>query len=135
MMRNRSAQAGSSFHNRQSSPQPSAEFYMTNKRVVMTTAGSPAEARKLAHALIERRLAACVNIIPQISSVYRWEGKIEEAEEFLLLIKTTETAFESVRETIRELHSYDLPECISLLVEDGSVGYLNWIEESVGSSG
>jgi periplasmic divalent cation tolerance protein len=105
---------------------------MTDKRVVLTTSGSPDEARKLAHALVERRLAACVNIIPRISSVYRWQGKVEEAEEFLLLIKTTEAAFEQVRQTIRELHSYELPECIALPVEDGSLEYLKWIEDSVG---
>jgi len=104
---------------------------MTDKRVVLTTAGSAAEGRKLARALIERRLAACVNIIPSISSVYRWEGKVEEAEEFLLLIKTTDAAFERVRQAIRELHSYELPECISLSVEDGSLEYLKWIQESV----
>jgi periplasmic divalent cation tolerance protein len=105
---------------------------MTDKRVVLTTSGSPDEARKLAHALVERRLAACVNIIPRISSVYRWQGKVEEAEEFLLLIKTTESAFELVHQTIRELHSYELPECVALPVEDGSLEYLKWIEDSVG---
>ena len=108
---------------------------MTNKRLVLTTASSPEESRKIARALVESRLAACVNIVPKIESVYRWEGKVEEAQEYLLLIKTTAAAFSSVREKIQQIHSYDLPECISLLVEDGSVAYLNWIEESVGSSG
>ena len=97
----------------------------------MTTSGSPDEARKLARALVERRLAACVNIILRISSVYRWQGEVEEAEEFLLLIKTTEAAFERVRQTIRELHSYELPECIAIAVEDGSAEYLQWFAQSL----
>jgi periplasmic divalent cation tolerance protein len=104
---------------------------MTNKRLVLTTAGSHEEARQLANALVERRCAACVNIVPHIESIYRWEGKIEQAEEWLLLIKTTEAAFERLRETIRELHSYRVPECISLPIEAGSIPYLNWIEESI----
>ena len=82
---------------------------MTDKVLVLTTAGSEAEARKIANQLVERRLAACVNIIPRIQSVYRWEGKVETAEEFLLIIKTTKAR--STEEAIRELHSYELPEC------------------------
>ena len=83
---------------------------MTDKRLVLTTAGSEEEARKIAHALVERKLAACVNIVPQIESVYRWQGKVESAREWLLLIKTTSEKFSVVRDAIRELHSYDLPE-------------------------
>ena len=76
---------------------------MTDKRIVLTTAGSLEEARKLAHALVERRLAACVNIVPQIESVYRWQGKVENATEWLLLIKTTAERFAHVRDAIREV--------------------------------
>jgi len=83
--------------------------------------------------LVERRLAACVNIIPRIESVYRWEGKIEEAEEWLLLIKTAADAFELVCDAIRDLHSYQLPECICIAIERGSEAYLEWIGESVQS--
>jgi periplasmic divalent cation tolerance protein len=106
-------------------------FYMTDKKLVLTTAGSADEARKIALALVERKLAACVNIVPQIQSVYHWRGKIEEAQEWLLVIKTTDEAFESVRNAIKEVHSYELPECIAISVEDGSAEYLKWIGESV----
>jgi periplasmic divalent cation tolerance protein len=104
---------------------------MTNKRLVLTTASSPEESRKIARALVESRLAACVNIIPKVESVYRWEGKVEEAEEYLLLIKTTADAFAAVREKIQQLHSYEVPECIALSVDDGSPAYLKWIDDSV----
>jgi|SRR4051794_15746139 periplasmic divalent cation tolerance protein len=105
---------------------------MTDKVLVLTTSGSDAEARKIANELVERRLAACVNIIPRIQSVYRWEGKIESAEEFLLIIKSTKSRSVDVKAAIRELHSYDLPEYIVISIEDGSAEYLKWIEESVG---
>ncbi len=104
---------------------------MTDAKIVLTTTGSQEEARKIARALVDRRLAACVNIIPQVESIYRWQGKVEDAHEWLLLIKTTTAAFERVRDAIRELHSYDLPECISFSVENGSSAYLDWISESV----
>ncbi|HZP18275.1 MAG TPA: divalent-cation tolerance protein CutA [Terriglobales bacterium] len=104
---------------------------MTDKLLVLTTAGSEAEARKIAEGLVERCLAACVNIVPGVQSVYRWQGKIERSEEFLLLIKTAARREEQVRATIRELHSYELPECIAFRVESGSQEYLQWIEDSL----
>ena len=104
---------------------------MTDKRIVLTTASSEEEARKIAHHLVERSLAACVNLVPQITSIYRWQGKVEEAREWLLIVKTTAAAFAQVRDTIAEFHSYDVPECISLPIEDGSQNYLQWIGESV----
>lgn len=103
---------------------------MTDIRIVLTTAGSPQEAEKIARALVERRLAACVNVIPQIQSVYRWKEKIEQETEWLLIIKTRLNVFDSVRDAIKELHSYDLPECIMLDVSAGSEAYLNWIDEN-----
>ena len=104
---------------------------MTDKVLVLTTAGSEEEARKIATELVERRLAACANILPRIQSLYRWEGKVESAEEFLLIIKSTKARSAHVQAAIRELHSYDLPECIVLSIEGGSAEYLQWIEESV----
>ncbi len=104
---------------------------MTDKILVLSTAGTEAEAGTIARSLIERRLAACVNILPKIKSVYRWQEKIEESEEWLLVIKTTEKLFAEVQDTIKELHSYELPECISVKVDDGSVDYLKWVAESV----
>jgi periplasmic divalent cation tolerance protein len=103
---------------------------MSNARIVLTTAGSQEEAQKIAHALVDRRLAACVNIVPQVESVYRWQGKVESASEWLLVIKTQTSAFERVHNTIKELHSYDLPECLMLEVAAGSEEYLNWIVEN-----
>ncbi|HEU5414278.1 MAG TPA: divalent-cation tolerance protein CutA [Candidatus Angelobacter sp.] len=103
---------------------------MTDTRIVLTTAGSPQEAEKIARTLVERRLAACVNIIPQIQSVYRWKEKIEQETEWLLIIKTRLNIFDSVRDAIKELHSYDLPECVMLDVSDGSEAYLNWVSEN-----
>jgi periplasmic divalent cation tolerance protein len=104
---------------------------MTDKRIVLTTAGSEEEARKIATRLVERRLAACVNIVPQITSIYSWQGKVEESGEWLLVIKTIAAAFAEVSHVIKELHSYELPECICLALEDGSSAYLEWIAESV----
>jgi len=102
---------------------------MTDKRVVMTTAGSVDEARRIAETLIERKLAACVNIVPRVVSIYLWKGKTEEAEEWLLWIKTA-APFERVRDAILEIHSYELPECMSIAIDDGSPEYLRWLEES-----
>jgi periplasmic divalent cation tolerance protein len=104
---------------------------MTDKILVLSTAGSEAEANKIAHALVERRLAACVNVLPRVTSIYRWQEKIEQAEEWLLLIKTKEEVFIQVRDTIQELHSYELPECISVAIDDGSANYLQWVAEAV----
>jgi periplasmic divalent cation tolerance protein len=104
---------------------------MSDKKIVLTTAGSREEAEKIAHALVERRLAACANIVGPIHSVYRWQGNVETADEHLLIIKTTAALFDSVSKAIRELHSYELPECIQLPIEAGAAEYLQWIEDSV----
>ncbi len=104
---------------------------MTDKRLVLTTCGSLEEARSIAHALVERRLAACVNLVPQIESVYRWKGEVETAAEWLLIIKTTAGVFDNLRQALETLHSYELPECIEIAVDAGSSTYLDWIGESV----
>lgn len=104
---------------------------MSEKLLVFSTAGSETEATNIAHELVERRLAACVNIVPKIQSVYRWNGEIEESEEFLLLIKTTASSLGRVQAAIRELHSYEVPELIAIPIAAGSDDYLKWIADSV----
>ena len=104
---------------------------MTDKRIVLSTAGSEDEARKIARHLVDERLAACVNIIPRMESIYRWQDKVESSAEWLLLIKTTREKSPAVRDAIRALHSYALPECITISIEDGSAAYLGWIDQSV----
>ena len=105
-------------------------FHMTDKRIIMTTAGSVDEARRIAETLVDHKLAACVNIVPKVVSIYRWKGKVEEAEEWLLWVKTA-APFERVRDAILEMHSYELPECLSISIEEGSQQYLKWLDESV----
>ena len=104
---------------------------MTDKILILTTASSKDEARKIGRTLVERLLAACVSIVPQVDSIYHWEGEIEEAEEWLLIVKTTRGAFERVRDAINELHSYDVPECICVTIDEGSTEYLSWMGQSV----
>jgi periplasmic divalent cation tolerance protein len=100
-------------------------------QIVLTTAGSDAQAESLARALVERRVAACVNIVHGVCSVFHWKGEVTREEEKLLLIKTSSSMLDRVRETIRELHSYETPELIALAVEDGDPDYLEWLSESL----
>ncbi len=100
--------------------------------VVYVTAGSPAEAERVARALVEERLAACVNRVAPVQSIYRWKGKVEQSEEQLLIIKTRSTLFTALEKRVRELHSYSVPEIIALPIIDGSDGYLKWLGEQVG---
>jgi len=104
---------------------------MTDKIVVMSTCGSPEEAQKLARALIEGRLAACVNIVANTRSVYRWRGAVEEADEQLLIIKTRRDLLPAVRAEIERLHSYEVPEILALSVVEGSAAYLEWLEQEL----
>jgi periplasmic divalent cation tolerance protein len=99
--------------------------------VIYVTAGSTTEASRLAHALVAERLAACVNQIGPIQSVYRWEGKLEQSEEQLLIIKTRKELFTAVEKRVRELHSYSVPEIVALPIIDGSPDYLRWLGEQV----
>ena len=98
--------------------------------VVFVTCGSEEEALKIAHALVEERLAACANIVSPIRSIYRWEGKICDEKEWLLLIKTRQSLFEELAKRVKALHSYSVPEIIGLPITEGSSAYLNWIEEN-----
>ncbi|HKQ59784.1 MAG TPA: divalent-cation tolerance protein CutA [Candidatus Polarisedimenticolaceae bacterium] len=99
--------------------------------LVLTTAGSADQADGLAQALVERRLAACVNVVAGVRSTYRWRGVIEREAELLLVIKTVERLFEPVRAAIRELHGYELPEVVCVPLAAGDPDYLRWLEESV----
>ena len=100
-------------------------------RVALTTVVSLDEGRRMARALVERRLAACVNLVPNLTSVYRWQGAVEEAEEVLLVMKTTEDQLGALEAAVRELHSYEVPEFLALRVEAASQPYLEWLLDSV----
>jgi periplasmic divalent cation tolerance protein len=102
--------------------------------LVYVTAGSPAEGDRLARALVEERLAACVNRIAPVQSVYRWQGKLEQSEEELLIVKTRKTLFAALESRVRELHSYSVPEIIAVPIVDGSEGYLRWLGEQLSGS-
>jgi periplasmic divalent cation tolerance protein len=97
--------------------------------VVLITCGSEEEALKIANALVEEHLAACVNLVSPIRSIYRWEGKIWDEKEWLLIIKTQKQRFEELEKKVKFLHSYSVPEIISLPIVEGSSSYLNWLEE------
>ncbi|HYO13961.1 MAG TPA: divalent-cation tolerance protein CutA [Thermoanaerobaculia bacterium] len=99
--------------------------------VVVTTVGTEEQAYTIAREIVARRQAACVNIVPGIRSIYRWKGKICKDGELLLIIKTLEDEFEGVTATIRELHSYELPEILTFNVGRGEQRFLDWIASSV----
>ncbi len=103
---------------------------MPDHRVVLVTCGSEEEALKIAHALVEDHLAACVNLLTPIRSIYRWEGKIWDEKEWLLIIKTQAKRFDELEKRVKSLHSYAVPEIISLPIEEGSSPYLTWIREN-----
>jgi len=103
-------------------------FVVTDKIVVFTTCGSEEEAEKLASALIEQHLAACVNITAPVRSVYRWKNKVEKSQEWLLIIKTRRERFDAVRILLESAHSYELPEILALPVVEGSPTYLTWLD-------
>jgi periplasmic divalent cation tolerance protein len=106
---------------------------MTNARLVLTTIAQKQDADKLALQLVERRLAACVNIVGPIRSVYRWKQNITNEPEYLLLIKTTAEHAPQLQAAFKELHPYELPECVELAVQGGSEDYLAWLAGEVGS--
>ena len=104
---------------------------MTDKVVVLVTCGSGKEAKRIAQALVEGRLAACVNISSPLRSVYRWRGEVRDEPEVLLIIKTVRGLFDAVRRAVEKLHSYQVPEVICLPIIDGAPNYLNWLGGAV----
>lgn len=104
---------------------------MTDKIVVFSACDSADEAEKIARLLIETKLAACVNVFPGVRSFYRWKGVIQNAAEWLLVIKSSRAHFEALRAEIEKAHSYEVPELIALPIVDGSKNYLNWLENEL----
>lgn len=98
---------------------------------IISTVSSTEEAKKIAHGLVKNKFAACVNIVPNITSVYSWEDKICEDSELILFIKTKKELFDKVKDFIVKTHSYDVPEVIMLPIEAGHIDYLNWINKNI----
>jgi periplasmic divalent cation tolerance protein len=105
---------------------------MTDKIVVLSTCSDRSEADRIAKALIERRLAACVNIVPGVESVYHWKGAVERSQEFLLIIKSSRQHFEKLSSLVAGLHSYEVAEAIALPIVDGGENYLAWLDKNLG---
>jgi periplasmic divalent cation tolerance protein len=100
--------------------------------VVLSTFPADEDAAALARALVEERLAACVNVLPPMPSTYRWEGSVEVVSEHQVIIKTTASHLEPLKARLNELHPYDVPELLVLAVADGSPAYLDWVRRSIG---
>ena len=100
--------------------------------IFLVTVPNIEEGKKIARNLVENKLAACVNVIQNIFSVYEWQGKIQEDNEHILIIKTTEEKSVLIIQRINEIHSYETPECVGLKIDKGSEKYLKWIKEIVG---
>jgi periplasmic divalent cation tolerance protein len=107
---------------------------MTDKIVVLSACGTAEEAEKIARRLVEKRLAACVNVVAGARSIYRWRGEIEEASEWMVIIKSRRDLFDELRVEVEKIHSYEVPEVIALSIIEGSEGYLNWMEGQIGSA-
>ena len=105
---------------------------MSDAIVVFMTSGNADEARRIANELVERRLAACVQILPEIESVYRWEGEVQRETEILLLAKTTAARFDDLEKAVREIHSYDTPEIVAVPMARISEPYRAWLMDNVG---
>ena len=104
---------------------------MTDKIVVLTTCGSAKEAEMIARSLVEKRLAACVNVTAGVKSIYRLKDAVEESEEILLVVKSSRGLFEELRAEIVKLHSYEVPEVIAMQIVDGAETYLDWMEREL----
>ena len=101
---------------------------MTDAVQVFTTTGKKDDAKRIADALVERRLAACVQVVGPVTSTYRWQGKIETAEEWLCIIKSTRDLYAELESAVRELHPYEVPEILAVPVVAGSPAYLDWLK-------
>ena len=99
--------------------------------VVLSAVGSEQDAERIAEVLVERRLAACVNVLPGVKSFYRWEGKTVRDDEWLMVMKTTARGFDGLKEALLELHPYEVPEVVALSIDRGHGPYLDWIDASV----
>ena len=106
---------------------------MTDKIVVLITAGSVRECKKIARKLLDEKLIACANVIPVVQSLYAWKGKIADEKECVMILKSTRELFPALQSEIEKLHSYSVPEIIALPIIDGSQNYLEWLGESVSS--
>jgi periplasmic divalent cation tolerance protein len=104
---------------------------VSHELIVFVTTPSSEEANRIAEAIVTQRLAACVNIVSAIQSIYRWEGKITRDQESLMIIKTTEERYTELERSVKELHTYSTPEIVALRIEAGSQQYLKWLRESV----
>jgi len=104
---------------------------MTDQIVVLSTCSSADEADRLARLLVERRLAACVSVVPGVHSLYRWQGAIESSAEWLLLVKSSRGLFPALAATLEQEHSYEVPEILALPVVEGAANYLNWLSASL----
>jgi periplasmic divalent cation tolerance protein len=104
---------------------------MTEKIVVFSTCGSEEEAAKVGRALVEARVAACVNIVPKIRSIYRWKGEVQDDSEWLLVIKSSRPLFDRLKAELRRVHSYEVPELLAIPVVDGSPEYLDWLNREL----
>jgi len=108
---------------------------VTGRLVVLSTVGKAEDAERIGRALVERGLAACVNVLPAVTSIYRWKGKVEKDEERLLVIKTRAERFEALRQALVSLHPYEVPEVLALPIAGGHQPYLDWLDESVKEGG
>ncbi|HSP69514.1 MAG TPA: divalent-cation tolerance protein CutA [Bryobacteraceae bacterium] len=104
---------------------------MTDKIVVLSTCNSGAQAELIARALVEQRLAACVNIVPGIRSIYRWKDQVEDAVEWLLVIKSRRDLMHELRSAIGKIHAYEVPELLALPVVDGAESYIAWLDREL----
>ena len=107
---------------------PSSEAFC----LILITAASEEEATTIGRALVERKLVACANVVPGIRSIFRWEGKVTEEKEVLLLVKSRNESFDEIEKAVKGLHSYEVPEVIGIDIVKGSSNYLNWIIDSTG---